>query len=125
WLDADVPAELGPLSWLLGVWEGSGVISYDIDTEVLGGEFGQRVSFSHDGLSYLNYYSYAWREGEDGAQQPLMVETGYWRLSRDATAADPGPGMLEGVGPASFATASDVETLRNAQGAFDVEVSLV
>lgn len=124
-LDADVPAELGPLSWLLGVWEGSGVISYDIDTEVLGGEFGQRVSFSHDGLPYLNYSSYAWREGEDGAQQPLMVETGYWRLSRDATAADPGPGMLEGVGPASFATASDVETLRNAQGAFDVEVSLV
>src|SRR5690606_23312237 len=44
---------------------------------------------------------------------------------RDATAADPGPGMLEGVGPASFATASDVETLRNAKGAFDVEVSLV
>lgn len=124
-LDADVPAELGPLSWLLGVWEGSGVLSYDIDTEVLGGEFGQRVSFSHDGLPYLNYSSYAWREGEDGAQQPLMVETGYWRLSRDATAADPGPGMLEGVGPASFATASDVETLRNAQGAFDVEVSLV
>lgn len=123
-LDADVPAELGPLSWLIGVWEGSGVVSYDTDTRVLGGEFHQRVSFSHDGLPYLNYSSYAWRE-DDGVQRPLMVETGYWRLSRDATAADPGPGMLEGEGPDPFAAASDVESLRNASGGFDIEVMLV
>ncbi|MBX3094917.1 MAG: FABP family protein [Cryobacterium sp.] len=128
-LDADVPAELAPLSWLLGVWEGSGVVSYDVSVgaadDVRGGEFGQRVSFSHDGLPYLNYSSYAWREGDDGAQEPLMVETGYWRLSRNATAADPGPGMLAGEGAPSFETASDVESLRNAAGAFDIEVLLV
>lgn len=123
-LDADVPAELGPLSWLIGVWEGSGVVNYDTEPLVRGGEFHQRVSFSHDGLPYLNYSSYAWRE-DDGAQHPLMVETGYWRLSRDATAADPGPGMLEGEGPAHFAVASEVESLRNAHGGFEIEVLLV
>src|SRR5690606_35669157 len=123
-LDADVPAELGPLSWLIGVWEGSGVVSYDTEPDVLGGEFHQRVSFSHDGLPYLNYSSYAWRE-VDGVQRPLVVETGYWRLSRDATAADPGPGMLAGEGESPFALPSDVESLRNASGGFDVEVMLV
>lgn len=123
-LDAVAPAELGPLSWLVGVWEGSGVVSYDTEPEVLGGEFHQRLSFSHDGLPFLNYSSYAWRE-EDGVQLPLMVETGYWRLSRDATKADPGPGMLAGEGSAQFSSASEVESLRNAAGGFDIEVLLV
>lgn len=123
-LDADVPAELGPLSWLVGVWEGSGVVSYDTGDDVRGGEFHQRLSFSHDGLPFLNYSSYAWEE-VDGTQRPLAVETGYWRLSRDATPSDPGPGMLSGEGPARFAAPSDVEALRNSAGGFDVEVMLV
>ncbi len=59
----DLPAELGPLSWLLGVWEGSGVIDYTIDGKRVSHEFGQRVSFSHDGLPYLNYSSYTWLIG--------------------------------------------------------------
>jgi alanine dehydrogenase len=29
-LDADLPAELVPLSWLLGVWEGTGVVHYGV-----------------------------------------------------------------------------------------------
>lgn len=56
---------------------------------------------------------------------PLAPETGYWRLGRQATDADPGPGLLAGVGGGAFATAEAVETLRNAQGGFDVEVSIL
>ena len=62
---------------------------------------------------------------EAGAPVPLMTETGYWRLSRPQQPGDPGPGLLPGVGPAPFQTAAAVETLRNADGGFDIEVALV
>ncbi|GMA91338.1 hypothetical protein GCM10025869_18670 [Homoserinibacter gongjuensis] len=48
-LDVDLPAELVPLSWLIGVWEGSGVMAYKVGDEVHEREFGQRIAFSHDG----------------------------------------------------------------------------
>lgn len=133
-----LPAELVPLSWLLGVWEGSGLIEYEVGEETRRHEFGQRVSFSHDGLPYLNYSSYTWLFGEDrGAEDalrepqeprpttPLVTETGYWRLSRPPTPGDPGPGMLPGEGPRPFSTATSVEALRNASDGFDLEVSVV
>jgi THAP4-like, heme-binding beta-barrel domain len=125
-LNADLPAELGPLSWLLGVWEGTGVVNYRIGEEVRNHEFGQRISFSHDGLAHLNYTSYTWLLSDPGAATvPLITETGYWRLSRNATAGDPGPGMLPPLGTAPFATVEDVESLRNQLGGFDIEVSMV
>ncbi|GAH94729.1 unnamed protein product, partial [marine sediment metagenome] len=39
-----------PLSWLVGVWEGTGVVEYPVDPdgEPRKYDFGQRVSFSHD-----------------------------------------------------------------------------
>ena len=122
-LGADLPAELVPLSWLIGVWEGTGVVHYDIDGETQNLEFGQRVSFSHDGLPYLNYTSYTWLL--DASNTPHITETGYWRLSRPAANGDPGPGMLPGVGARPYVTAAAVETLRNADDAFEIEVSLV
>ena len=51
-LPTDLPADLAPLSWLVGVWEGSGVIDYA--DHAFTGEFTHRVSFSHDGGDYLN-----------------------------------------------------------------------
>ena len=54
-LPTDLPADLAPLSWLIGVWEGSGVIDYEVDDHRFAGEFIHRVSFSHDGGTYLNY----------------------------------------------------------------------
>ncbi len=123
-LDANLPAELVPLSWLLGVWEGSGVVNFTTDDGIVNHEFGQRVSFSHDGFPHLNYSSYAWLLESD-PQQPLATETGYWRLSRPATSADPGPGMLAGIGEPSYGNAEAVETLRNDDGGFDLEVSLL
>jgi hypothetical protein len=121
-------AELVPLSWLLGVWEGTGVIDYTVGEEKVTREFGQRVSFSQDGLPHLNYSSYAWLLDPASGDQPaapLATETGYWRLSRALTEADPGPGLLPGAEPRPFTTAEQVETLRNTANGFDIEVSLV
>ena len=127
-LNPDIPAEIGPLSWLLGVWEGSGVVHYDVGGETRDHEFGQRISFSHDGLPYLNYSSFTWLIGSESdnlAVKPIVAETGYWRLSRPANDGDPGPGMLPAVAAPAYATAEAVETLRNDNGGFDIEVTLV
>ena len=122
-LDGSVPSELAPLSWLIGLWEGTGVVHYAIGDEVREVSFGQRLTFTHDGLPYLNYASYTWLLDDD--KTPHVSETGYWRLSRPADPGDVGPGMLPGVGPRPFTTAEQVETLRNANDAFDIEVNLV
>jgi hypothetical protein len=124
-LDADLPAELVPLSWLIGVWEGSGVIAYTIGDDVREYEFGQRVAFTQDGTPHLQYTSTAWLVDESidaEARKPLFSEIGYWRLSRPLGPGDPGPGMLPPVADPVFTTADAVETLRNARGAFDLEV---
>jgi THAP4-like, heme-binding beta-barrel domain len=122
-IDTSLPAEIVPLSWLLGVWEGSGVVHYVVGEDVREHEFGQRVSFSQDGLPYLNYTSQTWLLDE--ALTPLATESGYWRLSRKLGPGDPGPAMLPGVGERPFQSADAVETLRNEVGGFDIEVSLI
>ncbi|AZZ55935.1 FABP family protein [Rathayibacter iranicus] len=125
-LPSGLPPELVPLSWLLGVWEGSGVIDYAVGDEPVQAEFGHRISFSYDGLPYLNYNSYTWLlDDSEHDHRPLVSEMGYWRLSRALTDADAGPAMLPGRGAPAFPDAESVETLRNAAGAFDIEVSLV
>jgi len=125
-LPTDLPADIVPLSWLLGVWEGTGVIDYEADGAAFSGEFAHRVSFSHDGGDYVNYAASGWLLGADDARTPLVAETGYWKLARPAGATDAGPGLL----PASATrdaprTADDVEALRNAEGGFDIEVAIV
>ncbi len=122
-LPTDLPADLAPLSWLVGVWEGTGVIDYA--DHAYAGEFTHRVSFSHDGGDYLNYSASAWIHGEGDTRVPLVAEMGYWRLSRPATDADAGPGLLPALAPGQPRTADDVELLRNAEGGFDIEVVLV
>ncbi|QNO37935.1 FABP family protein [Protaetiibacter sp. SSC-01] len=134
-LDVDLPAELVPLSWLIGVWEGSGVMAYKVGDEVREHEFGQRIAFSHDGTPHLQYSATAWllpdedgdASDDDEAPHPrqLFSEIGYWRLSRPLGSGDDGPGMLPRTGEPVFQTADAVETLRNARGAFDIEVLLV
>lgn len=123
-LPADLPADLVPLSWLIGVWEGTGVIDYEADGVHFEGEFFQQVSFRGDGPRALSYTASGWLLGSD-ERIPLVSETGYWRLVREATDADPGPGLLPPRGTAAPRTADDVEALRAASGGFDLEVSLV
>lgn len=125
-LPTDLPADIVPLSWLLGVWEGTGVIDYEAEGTAFSGEFAHRVSFSHDGGDYVNYAANAWLLGEDGQRSPLVAETGYWRLARPAAAVDAGPALLPASEPASAVrTVDDVEALRTDDGGFDVEVAIV
>jgi len=127
-IDADLPAEIVPLSWLLGVWEGTGVVAYRIGDELREHEVGQRVAFTQDGGPVMQYAASTWLtdDGVDAEhRRPLFSELGYWRLSRPLGPADPGPGMLAGVGDPVFTTAESVETLRNDAGSFDIEVSIL
>ena len=137
-IPAGLAPELVPLSWLVGVWEGRGVIDYTVGEDRVLSEFGQRISFSHDGLPYLNYSSHAWLLGETGDAGaaapgsgkaeplgPLVGETGYWRISRAQTAADVGPGMLPPTAPSTLTTAEAVESLRSGPDRFPLEVSIV
>lgn len=124
-LPTDLPADLAPLSWLIGVWEGTGVIEYSAGDHRFQGEFTHRVSFSHDGTGHLNYSATAWLAAPEGeTSTPLVSEVGYWRLSRPATAADAGPALLPPLEQARERTVDDVEELRAASGGFPIEVSL-
>ncbi len=122
-LDANIPAELVPLSWLIGLWEGTGIVAYKVEDELREFEFGQRLSFTHDGLPHLNYSSYTWLLDENNT--PHVTETGYWRLSRRSSRATPGRGCCRARDSRPFTTPRAVETLRNADDAFDIEVSIL
>lgn len=124
-LPIDLPAELAPLSWLIGVWEGTGVIEYTAGEQRFEGEFTHRVSFSHDGSGYLNYAATGWMSAEEGAQsRALVAETGFWRIAREATAADAGPALLPPLEDSPALTVDDVEELRAESGGFPIEVSV-
>jgi hypothetical protein len=76
-LDADLPAPLVPLAWLVGRWEGAGVVGYPTMESV---NFGQEVEFRHDGRPFLHYRSQAWLLDDEGNQvRPLASEVGFWR----------------------------------------------
>ncbi|MFS0732232.1 FABP family protein [Microbacterium sp. 1P10UB] len=125
-LPTDLPADLVPLSWLIGVWEGTGIIDYTVGDTRYSGEFAHRVSFVADG-GQLRYAADAWfleGAGEEQTKTPLVSEVGFWRLARPAGPHDPGPGLLPATAPAVVRTADDVEALRNAEGGFDIEVLL-
>jgi hypothetical protein len=120
-LPEDLPLELTPFAFLVGKWEGTGVISFSADdSEPKDVEFRQRIEFAHDGQNVLTYISSA-ELIETG--QKLPSELGYWRLARAAEPADHGPGMLVGEGEPTFQSHEDLEKLRNAEGGFDIQVS--
>lgn len=123
-LPDDLPLELTPFAFLVGKWEGTGVISYKADGvegEAPQFEFRQRIEFAHDGRSVLTYISSAELIGDNTTALPS--ELGYWRLARPADAADHGPGLLVGEGEPAIKTREDLETLRNKEGGFDIQVS--
>ncbi|MFD1714568.1 FABP family protein [Amnibacterium flavum] len=126
-LPTDLPSELVPLSWLLGVWEGTGLVEYELGDETVRQPFSQRLSFSHDNQAYLNYSSQSWIPGatDEELPQALAAETGYWRLARKLIEGDPGPGMLPPTAVRPFNTTESVEALRNSSGGFDLNVALV
>lgn len=79
----EIPADLAPplvaLAWLLGGWEGAGVVGYPSMSQDL--RFGQRVDVTHDGRPFLLWRSRTWALADDGTTgRPLATETGYWRV---------------------------------------------
>ncbi len=80
-LDADLPTALVPLAFLIGRWEGAGVVGYPT---IESANFGQEVEFWHDGRPFLHYRSQAWLLDDDGQQvRPLASEVGFWRPGPD------------------------------------------
>ena len=121
-IPTDLTPELVPLSWLIGEWEGSGRLgSGDEDSE----HFFQHVSFTHNGLPYLQYRAESWLTADDGTRlRPLTVETGFWALERKQLDADGGPGLVPADIVPALKSADEVEALRNKDGGFDISVSI-
>lgn len=72
---------LVPLQFLIGRWEGAGVVGYPtIDSA----NFGQEITFSHNGKPFLIYNSRTWLLEADGTiGRPLAMESGFWRPRAD------------------------------------------
>ncbi len=122
-LPTDLTPELVPLSWLLGSWEGTGMLGEG----TAGSErFSQRVVFSQNGLPYLSYSAESWLIDEQGVQlRPLSVETGFWALDRKLNDADVGPGLRPADIVPALKTADEVEQFRNDADGFDITATIV
>jgi hypothetical protein len=77
-LDQDIPEPLRPLAWLIGRWEGAGVLGYPT---IESAHFGQEIEVTHDGRSFLKWESRAWiLDSATGEKvRPAAVESGFWR----------------------------------------------
>lgn len=76
-LDTSLARELAPLAWLVGRWEGAGVVGYPT---IESAQFGQEVTVTHDGRPFLEWHSRSWLLDESGAAvRPLATELGFWR----------------------------------------------
>lgn len=110
--------ELVPFAWLLGHWEGVGVLGYN-DAEER--QFGQIVDFTHNGQPYLEYRAESYLLDDEGNRTRLItVENGFWQIDRKLGEQDLGPGLLPGAEEPALKTAADVEKLRNGDEGFDI-----
>lgn len=76
-LTPDLPPELVPYAWLIGTWAGAGVGGYPT---VPSFQFGQEITFAHDGRPFLSYWSRSWKIDDAGQPvEPLDMEAGFWR----------------------------------------------
>ncbi|MFC3300150.1 FABP family protein [Arthrobacter agilis] len=122
-LPTDLTPELVPLSWLLGTWEGTGMLG---EGTAESERFAQRVVFSQNGLPYLQYSAESWLIDEEGARlRPLSAETGFWSLERKLNDSDVGPGLSPADIVPALKTADEVEQFRNDAGGFDITATIV
>lgn len=76
-LDPTLHPDLAPLAWLVGRWEGAGVIGYPTMESY---NFGQEVEVTHDGRPFLKWRAQSWRLDEAGDKVSAEAdEVGYWR----------------------------------------------
>ena len=74
-LPSELPAELVPISWLIGVWEGTGKYQ-PVGTEPQ--DIVQQVVFGYDGRSLLSYSSRLLITAGDAEPEVVAQESGYW-----------------------------------------------
>jgi hypothetical protein len=127
-LPEHLPIEVTPFAFLLGEWQGTGLVSYKHRIDPATGEpfeyeFTQTVTFANNGENYVTYQSSAKLLGDTEAILP--AELGFWRLARPAENSDHGPGLLPGEGEPSIRTRDDLEKLRTKHGGFDIEASIL
>ena len=129
-LPEGLPVELNPLAFLVGSWEGVGVVSDKFLSPEQHQEqkFQQRVTFSVGESNYLTYHATARLLGDEtnGSKDiELPAELGFWRLAKPAEEADAGPSVLPGTGARKISSAEDLEKLRNERDGFDIEASII
>ncbi|MFI6347702.1 FABP family protein [Streptomyces sp. NPDC050560] len=79
-IPSDLHKDLVPLAFLLGDWAGAGVFDFPGAEKC---NFGQEVSFTHDGRDFLEYHSHTWVLDAEGHKvRPLESESGYWRVDQ-------------------------------------------
>jgi hypothetical protein len=72
-----------PLRFLIGRWEGAGVLGYPT---IQSSRYGEEMSFGHNGKPYLIYSTRTWLLDEQGnIIRPSHVECGFWRPQQDGT----------------------------------------
>jgi hypothetical protein len=77
-IPSDLAPALMPVVWLLGRWEGAGVVGYPTMDSV---NFGQELEVTQDGRPFLRWDSRSWLLDDEGAKvRPLATETGFWRV---------------------------------------------
>ncbi len=75
--EPELHPSLEHLAFLVGEWQGLGVVGYPTITEA---RYEQEVSFSHDGRPFLAYISKTWLIDDEGTRiKPSGTETGFWR----------------------------------------------
>ncbi len=74
---------IAPLSYLLGRWQGAGVVGYPT---IESANYGEEISFSHNGKPFLIYQSTTWLLEQDGSiGRRSHMEVGFWRPQPDNT----------------------------------------
>lgn len=77
-IPSDLHPDLVPLTFLLGDWAGAGVADFPGAEKC---NFGQEVTFSHDGRPFLEYVSHSWVLDDQGEKvRPLESESGFWHV---------------------------------------------
>ena len=76
-IDPTLHPDIAPLAWLVGRWEGAGVVGYPT---IESANFGQEIICTHDGRPFLRWESQTWLLDDAGTRvRPLATELGFWR----------------------------------------------
>jgi hypothetical protein len=121
-LPEDLPIELTPFTFLIGSWQGHGVVSYPIaEREPTEHHFFQVMTFTPLNTGRLEFSSTV----SDLEGNLMTHERGFWMLSHPSSAANAGPGLLPKTAKAVFENREELETLRNERGGFDIEALII